>query len=140
MSAWEPTLNGYGDPAKLEGLSVSQEFFSVLGVHPYPGRDFLPEEDRPDQNRVVILTYSFWQNRLGGDSSIVGKHIDLSGIPRMVVGILPAARWVTMKPCRSPDRRRASAGVAAEPAFAEVGVSTGECGHDDHPPDRRAFR
>ncbi|PWT89341.1 MAG: hypothetical protein C5B54_09065 [Acidobacteria bacterium] len=89
MSTWEPTLQGYGEPTPLEGLSVSREFFSLLGIGPYMGRDFLPEEDRPNQNRVVILTYPFWKNRLGGDSSILGKQINLSGIPRTVVGILP---------------------------------------------------
>ncbi|HEY4490533.1 MAG TPA: ADOP family duplicated permease, partial [Acidobacteriota bacterium] len=89
LSSWEPTLYGYGEPTPLEGLSVTREFLTVLGIRPYLGRDFLPEEDRPDHNRVVMLTHRFWQQRVGGDPSIVGKQINLSGIPRTVVGILP---------------------------------------------------
>ncbi len=89
MSSWEPTLQGYGEPTPLEGFSVTHDFFSTLGIGPYLGRDFLPQEDRPDHNRVVILTHPFWKNRLGGDSSIIGKQINLNGIPRTVIGVLP---------------------------------------------------
>jgi putative ABC transport system permease protein len=89
MSSWEPTLYGYGEPTPLEGLSVAHEFFSALGIGPFLGRDFVAQEDKPERNRVVILTYGFWQRRLGGDPAIIGKQINLSGIPRTVVGILP---------------------------------------------------
>lgn len=89
MSYWQPTLTGHGEALQLEGSSVSAGFFKVLGVAPMLGRDFRPEEDRPKLNTAVILSYRLWRNRFGGDPSLIGKQIYLSGIPRTVIGVLP---------------------------------------------------
>jgi len=88
-SQWQPILSGDGVAERLSGRRVSRDFFSVLRVRPYLGRDFLPEEDRPNANRSVILTYGLWKRRFGADRSIVGKNIDLSGRSYLVVGVLP---------------------------------------------------
>ena len=89
MGSWEPTLIGYGEPAPLEGLSVTREFFQVLGTGVFLGRNFQDQEDQPQRNRVVILTHGLWMRRFGGNRSIIGKEINLTGIPRLVVGVLP---------------------------------------------------
>lgn len=91
MSYWSPTLSGSGDPVVLEGSSVSADFFRVLGVSPVLGRGFLETEDRPNANHVVILSHKLWQSRFGSDPSIVGKQILLGGLPRTIVGVMPAA-------------------------------------------------
>ena len=54
------------------------------------GRNFLPEEDRPGQNRVAILSYRAWQERFGADRDIAGKPITLNDNSYTVVGVLPA--------------------------------------------------
>lgn len=83
-------LTGSGEPRQLTILSVSTSLLDVLGVQPAAGRGFLPEEERPGSNHVVILTDAFWR-RLGADPHLVGHTITLDGLPNTVVGILPAS-------------------------------------------------
>jgi putative ABC transport system permease protein len=84
-------LTGNGEPEPVDGAAVSGNFFSVLGTPPKLGRAFLPEEDQPGHSRVAILSYALWQNRFGGDPSVVGKEITLDGQGYTVVGVMPAA-------------------------------------------------
>jgi putative ABC transport system permease protein len=88
-SFWTPVITGGTTPERLVGQKVSSDFFSVFGVRPALGRAILPEEDRPGAARVVILSDGLWRRRFGGDSSLVGGTIELSGVPFTVVGIMP---------------------------------------------------
>jgi putative ABC transport system permease protein len=88
-SQWQPILSGDGAAERLAGRRVSRDFFKVLRVTPFLGRDFQPEEDRPNANRSVVLTYGLWRRRFGGDRGIVGRNVDLSGRSYLVVGVLP---------------------------------------------------
>ncbi|MGH9442062.1 MAG: ABC transporter permease [Thermoanaerobaculia bacterium] len=90
-SLWTPTLTGGTRAQPLEGVRVTDGFFRVLGVSPFLGRDFLPEEDRKDRNHVVVLGHDLWEQRFGGDRGLVGKTISLGGLPYTVVGVLPKA-------------------------------------------------
>ena len=82
-------LTGGGDPEQLNGSPVTHNFFSALGARPALGRVFLPEEDQPGKNKVVVLSHNFWQRRFGGDPSIVNKNITLNDESYAVVGIMP---------------------------------------------------
>jgi predicted permease len=87
---WSYTLTEPNRPAEqIEALRVSSNFFAILGVTPEFGRAFLPEEDEPGRNDVVILSHSFWLSRYSGDASIVGRTIRLDGASVVVAGILP---------------------------------------------------
>ncbi len=90
MGYWSVTVTGDGRPERLLGQRVSASFFRVLGVQPELGRDFLPEEDSPTARAVVILGHSLWRQRYGGDPSIIGRTLTLSGDTYEVVGVLPA--------------------------------------------------
>jgi macrolide transport system ATP-binding/permease protein len=79
-----------GPPERLSVERVSWNLLPLLGVQPLLGRNFTPEEDRPNNDRVVILTYGIWQRRFHGDAAILNKSILLSGTPLMVVGVLPS--------------------------------------------------
>jgi predicted permease len=83
-------LGGQGEASRLVGGDVSSSFFSVLGVRFMLGRNFLPDEDRPGQNRVAILSYAAWSARFGADRDIAGKTITLDDESYTVVGVLPA--------------------------------------------------
>jgi len=83
------TLTGAGEPALIIAYSFSADYFQVLGVPPLLGRTFLPEEEQPGKNQVAVLSYSFWQNRLGRNPAIVGQNITLDGAPYTVVGVMP---------------------------------------------------
>jgi len=82
-------VTGKQQAEEIAGERVSANLFSVLGVHAFRGRLFLPEENRQDK-AAVVLSYGLWQQRYGGDFNVIGKQILLNGEPHPVVGILPA--------------------------------------------------
>ena len=85
----EFNLTGIAEPVRLTATLVSSNFFSVLTARPERGRTFFPEEDTAGQDNVVVISHALWQQRFGGDPSIVGRVIQLEGVGRQVVGIMP---------------------------------------------------
>src|SRR5271169_633398 len=95
MAAYLPfeftmSLTGQGTPEEVPGNFVTREFFTVLGVHPAMGREFLPEEELPNAPDVALLSDGFWRRRFGADPHIVGKKLTVGGNPTIVIGVLPA--------------------------------------------------
>jgi predicted permease len=84
-------LTGDGEPERVTAYAVTANFFPLFGVQPLLGRSFLPEEDRPGANKVVVLSYSLWQSRYGGDRQILNRDIQLNGEKHAVVGVMPAS-------------------------------------------------
>ncbi len=82
-------LSGTDEPERIQGGRVSTNFFSVLGIEPALGRDFLPEEGDLKSGRAVILSHSIWHRRFNADPSLIGRTITLNDFPSVVVGILP---------------------------------------------------
>jgi putative ABC transport system permease protein len=87
---WSANLTGTGDPERVQGARVTANFLATVGVAPVLGRDFLPEDDRPGGDRVVLLSHGLWQRRFGSDRSIVGSTMALNGETHTIVGVLPA--------------------------------------------------
>ena len=83
------SLTKVGPPEQLIGEAITWNLFAVLGAAPSIGRPFLPEEDRPGREHVVILSDALWRGRFAADRSIVGRAITLDGEPYDVVGIMP---------------------------------------------------
>jgi len=86
----EFNLNRHGEPLRLSATVVSAEFFQVLGVRPFLGASFNPGDDRPGQNGFVILSHSLWQQQFASDPSVIGRSIELEGVSRQVLGVMPA--------------------------------------------------
>jgi putative ABC transport system permease protein len=82
-------LLGRGEALRVQTGVVSPEFFDVLGVTPILGRTFRADDDSPNSPAVLIVSYSFWQNALGGDPGIVGRAFDMNDRVHTVVGVLP---------------------------------------------------
>ncbi len=82
-------LSGAGEPVDVLGGRISQGLFEILRVSPQLGRTFTKDEDRPEQDAVVILGHDLWQKNFGGNPNIVGQKITLSNRPRTVVGVMP---------------------------------------------------
>jgi putative ABC transport system permease protein len=82
-------LTGAGDPEQIRGMAVSANLFSMLGVQPILGRDFLGSEEQEGNQNKIILSYGLWQRRFGGDRNVIGKAITLDRAPRVVVGVMP---------------------------------------------------
>ena len=81
-------LTGSGEPERVQGLFVTGNLFSVLGVDALIGRTLREEESWQGKNMVVVLGYGLWQRRFGGDPNIVGQTIALNGRNREVVGVM----------------------------------------------------
>jgi predicted permease len=81
-------LTGGGTPERINVARVTAGLFPLLGVNPLLGRLFIQQEDQPDQ-RVVLLGYSLWQERFGGDQRILGKTVALDRKSYVVVGVMP---------------------------------------------------
>jgi putative ABC transport system permease protein len=86
----EFNLTGYGEAVRLPGTLVSAEMFSILGARPELGRTFYPGEDNAGQDNFVVLSHALWQQRFAGDPAIIGRVIELEGVGRQVVGVMPA--------------------------------------------------
>jgi predicted permease len=69
---------------------VSSNYFSSLGLKPAYGRLLLPTEGRtPGADPIMVLGYSYWRQRFGGDPHIAGKKVEVNGNPFTVVGVAP---------------------------------------------------
>jgi predicted permease len=96
VAAWyfaAMSLSADGRSERIMGLLVSADFFQTYGVAPAAGRFFIPgQEDRePGAHPVAVLGHGFWEERFGGDPSVVGRTMVLNGHPFQVVGVAPEA-------------------------------------------------
>ena len=81
-------LNSLDESGQVLVDEVTPDYFKVLGVQPLLGRVFSPEIDnRPQSPEAVVISYRLWRGRLGGDPAIVGKQIQLTGTPAIVIGV-----------------------------------------------------
>ena len=76
-------------PERVSGARVSASTFGVLGVQPLVGRAMTEADDRVDAPPVVVLGERFWRQRYAGDRAIVGKRLEVDGVARQVVGVMP---------------------------------------------------
>jgi putative ABC transport system permease protein len=93
LAAWDDNFANLvepgGAPERLDSVSVSANFFDVLGVAPARGRAFLPGEDQRGGELVVILGDGLWRRRFGGDPAIAGRLVHLNDKTYRVVGVMP---------------------------------------------------
>ena len=89
VEGYQFNLTGLGDPIRLNGTLVSAELFSVLGADAAIGRTFHAGEDLAGQSNFVILSQSLWQRRFASDPNIIGHSINLEGVARQIVGVMP---------------------------------------------------
>jgi predicted permease len=84
-------LSGRGEPERLSGVPVSENFFQVLGVQPQLGRLFTAEECKWHGPKAVLLSHGFWERRFASDPALVGRALTINEEPVTVVGIMPAS-------------------------------------------------
>jgi len=82
------SLTDEGAPEFVLGMNATSNLLSILGVKPAMGRNFTAEEDRSAAT-LVVISHGLWQRRFGGDPSIIGRSIRMSGVPHTVIGIMP---------------------------------------------------
>ncbi|HUE22945.1 MAG TPA: ABC transporter permease [Bryobacteraceae bacterium] len=81
-------------PERLRGASVTWRWFDVFGAKPKLGRVFQPEEDRPNANQEVVLSYAAWKRLFGQDAAAIGRTIEMNQLNYRIVGVMgPEFRW-----------------------------------------------
>jgi putative ABC transport system permease protein len=151
---WTANLVGIDEPENVMGFKVSADFFGTLGVEPAIGRAFRPEEETIGRDQRVLLGQALWQRRFGGDPSIIGRAIEIDGVPHEVIGVMPggfdfpmgAQLWAprAFTPEQAANRRsnylsvigRLADGKSLEDAKAQMNV-IGERLTREHPDTNR---
>lgn len=129
-------LIGDGDPQRLSVMYATAEYFDVLGRQPLLGRAFTEGDDVDGAEPVVVLSEGLWDRSFGRDPAIVGQLVDMDGVMRRVVGVMPEGisvfseeAWLAMQIDRtSPDAgsfgligaARLAEGATIEQADAEM--------------------
>lgn len=107
---WGMTLRT-GDQAQYVRVTQGTDnFFHVFGVNPMLGRTFLPGEDTPGKNNIVVLSYEIWRRTFDGNRNVVGTTVHLDGESYQVIGVMPG--WISFPigqaKCRLHSHARAS--------------------------------
>ena len=82
------TLLGAGEPREVQGASVSDGLFEMLGLRMALGRGFDREEFQPGRGMVAILNHGYWEREFGGDRAVLGRTVSVGGDPYTIVGVL----------------------------------------------------
>src|SRR5262245_59222311 len=86
---WSANLGGIETPERVRGYQVSPNLLDTVGIKVALGRNFQPDEDHPGKDNVVILTHGLWQRRFGGDPGVVGRTVNVNGVARTIIGVMP---------------------------------------------------
>jgi putative ABC transport system permease protein len=81
-------VSGLGEPEQLVVGLVPPGYFEVLGLRPLMGRIFAPGENSWGKHYETVVSYEFWQTRLGGDPSVLGKSIRINDEPYTIIGVM----------------------------------------------------
>jgi putative ABC transport system permease protein len=82
-------LYGGAEAHRVKTGVVSHDFFQFFGIKPILGRAFLPEEEGPGAQPVLLLSYEFWKTSEGGNPNVIGKRYEMNDRPHIVIGVLP---------------------------------------------------
>ena len=115
-----PTMTGAGEPERLRGVGVSDNFLDVLGVPLALGRNFTAEECRFNGPPVAILSHAFWQRRFASDPAIVGRALTLNNNAVTIVGVVPATLRLR-RDLLARQRDRPDPAVPDQPGDGAVG-------------------
>ncbi len=105
MTAYSPMMAplALGDRSRVAlGQIVTGNHFAMLGIQPQLGRLLAPADDRPEAERVVVLSDRMWRREFGGDPGIVGRSVTLRGLAYTVAGVAPAA-FTGVVPLLTPE-------------------------------------
>src|SRR5215510_7954621 len=86
---WSANLGGIEPPERVRGFQVSPNLLDTVGIKVALGRNFRPDEDQPGKDNVAILTHGLWQRRFGGDPKVVGRTVNINGVARTIIGVMP---------------------------------------------------
>jgi putative ABC transport system permease protein len=85
----EATVTGGTAPERVEAATVTGSVFNVLGVPPSRGRTIQEADEKPGAEKVVVVSDALWRRRLGGGPNAVGSILQIDGVARRIVGVMP---------------------------------------------------
>src|SRR5690606_31801711 len=85
----QASVGGGDRPVRVTSAIVTADLFTTLGVPAYLGRTHTAEEDLPSAEPVVVLSHELWQSTFASDASVIGRTIDVNGVQRRVIGVMP---------------------------------------------------
>lgn len=91
LAGWSPfrlNMSGAGEPRRMEAAAVTPDFFRLFGARTILGRGFLPQEDRPGDDRVIVLSHAFWQRAFASDRGVIGHMVQVDGVPHQIIGVV----------------------------------------------------
>jgi predicted permease len=83
-------IAGFGGPVQVTAMEFDRSLLPTLRVKPLLGRNFVAQEDQPNGPRAVLLYHGFWLSRFGGNPAVIGQTMEVEGVARTIVGVLPA--------------------------------------------------
>lgn len=110
-------LLGYSKPEHLHGQMVSSGYFEILGVHPVLGRTFDAAEDKLGAAPTAMISETLWRRKFGSARDIVGRHLDVDGIGRTVIGVVPSSFHLPIENLSSDIDIYTPVGEYNEPKF-----------------------
>jgi predicted permease len=119
------TVTGSEKPEEVQCLNVTSEILPMLGIPPGLGRGFSQKDDSPDSPPTMILSHGWFEQRFGGDPSVIGRQIVVDGVSREVIGVMPVSfRFLDQDPAFvAPlqfDRSKAFLGQFSYPGIARL--------------------
>ena len=88
--AWSGILSSNDQPEEIGGLRMGEGLFELLGVEPLVGRTLQPDDFKPGNDRVLVLSQKLWQRAFGGDPAVIGQQLAVSGESYTIVGVMPS--------------------------------------------------
>jgi putative ABC transport system permease protein len=136
---WDATLTGAHEPQQVRVFLVSPDFFPLLGVAPLKGRVF-PERESEENRNQIVVSYGFWQQRLGADPNVLGRSLALNGLTYTVIGVMPQdfdfpiyaemwAPWIAPPDARSQRTKHELSVIARLTSGFSLGQARTEMDH-----------
>src|ERR1051326_5747514 len=91
IASFNPSLSDSGEPERVQGVRMSANVFSILGLRPLIGRTLIADDDKNGAEPVVLLSYGVWARRYAKNPDVVGRYINVNGESRRIVGVLPSS-------------------------------------------------
>jgi predicted permease len=91
VASFNPSLQDAGEPERVQGVRVTANAFSILGMRPLLGRTLIPADDKNGAEPVMMISYGLWSRRYAKSPDVIGHSVNVNGDSRQIVGVLPGS-------------------------------------------------
>jgi putative ABC transport system permease protein len=91
IASFNPGLSDSGEPERVQGVKMTANAFTILGLRPLIGRTLIADDDKNGAEPVVLLSYGVWARRYAKNPDVVGRPVNVNGESRQIIGVLPSS-------------------------------------------------